>query len=114
MLSDSEKQCDEIDGTFCVVPQWIPDIRELRLSGNVVKRYKWQAVDQETVLAAFEEDGWPTVIDDPLPPKSELDPKRRLHDTVKALNRNQLKHAIRFRGNGNGEGIRWELLGPKR
>jgi hypothetical protein len=60
-------------------------------------------------LSAFEEDRWPPVIDDPLPPKPEQDTKRRLHDTIKALNRNQHRDAIRFHGNGTGEGIRWEL-----
>lgn len=91
-----------------MTPHWDSNIRELHMCGHVVKRFKWQAVNQETVLSAFQEDGWPAVIDDPLPPKPEQDPRRRLHDTIKALNRNQLKPTIRFRGNGTGEGIRWE------
>ena len=80
------------------------------MNGSIVKRFKWQAVNQELVLGAFQEDGWPAVIDDPLPPKPEQDSKRRLHDTIKALNRNQLHKAIRFHGNGTGEGIRWSLV----
>lgn len=91
-------------------PEWNPVTRELRFGGKIVKRFKWQAINQEIVLSAFEEDEWATVIDDPLPPKAEQDTKRRLHDTIKALNRNQEHDVIRFHGNGTGEGIRWEFL----
>jgi hypothetical protein len=65
--------------------------------------------NQETVLMAFEEDGWPPRIDDPLPPLPQLDPRRRLHDTIKALNRKQKSLLLRFMGDGSGEGIRWEF-----
>lgn len=91
------------------VPRWDPVLRELYWECKIVKRYKWQAVNQEVVLTAFEEEGWPLVIDDPLPPKPNLDSKRRLHDTIKALNRNQENPIVRFHGDGTGEGIRWEL-----
>ena len=33
-------------------------------------------------------EAWPTRIDDPLPQKTNQDPKCRLHDTIKCLNRN--------------------------
>ncbi len=92
------------------LPSWNPDTRELRLLDRIVKRFKWQAVNQEIVLGAFQEDNWPVVIEDPLPPKCDQPPKRRLHDTIKALNRNQLHSVIRFHGNGTGEGIRWEMI----
>ena len=59
---------------------------------------------------AFEEESWPPRIDDPLPPHPDLMPKRRLHDTIKSLNRNQKNHVIRFMGDGTGEGIRWGLV----
>jgi len=93
-----------------LTPQWDGEHRELRLNGSIVKRFKWQAANQEIVLSAFQEEGWPIVIDDPLPPQPEQDPKRRLNDTIKALNRHQETPIIRFHGNGTGEGIRWELL----
>lgn len=92
------------------VPHWDAATRELRIEGRIIKRFKWQAVNQELVLSAFQEDGWPTVIDDPLPPKPEQDAKRRLHDTIKALNRNHEHPAMRFHGNGTGEGVRWECI----
>jgi len=37
------------------------------------------------------------------------DSKRRLHDTINSLNRNQKQSLIRFLGDGKGEGIRWEF-----
>jgi hypothetical protein len=92
------------------VPHWDAEIRELRWNGQLVKRFKWQAANQEIVLTAFEEDGWPARIDDPLPPHAEQDSKRRLSDTIKCLNRKQQHELIRFRGDGTGEGIAWEFV----
>jgi hypothetical protein len=40
-------------------PCWDGGRRELRLEGVVVKRFKQPAPNQEKVLAAFEEEGWP-------------------------------------------------------
>jgi hypothetical protein len=91
-------------------PSWDRDLQELRLGGVVVKQFKVPAPNQETILAAFEEEGWPARIDDPLPPHADQDSKRRLHDTITSLNRNQKHHLIRFLGDGSGQGIRWELL----
>lgn len=92
------------------VPTWDPQRRELRLNSVTVKRFKWAAANQETILAAFEEECWPPRIDDPLPPQPEQDPKRRLSDTIKCLNRKQLTPLIHFHGDGTGQGITWELV----
>jgi hypothetical protein len=90
------------------LPKWDRDRRQLRFDGQVVKEFKLPSANQETVLVAFEEEGWPARIDDPLIPSPNLDPRRRLHDTIKALNRNQKRTLLRFMGDGSGEGIRWE------
>ncbi len=58
---------------------------------------------------AFEEENWPRRIDDPLFPEVEICPKRRLHDTIKCLNRRQENKIVRFRGDGTGTGVLWEL-----
>jgi len=92
-----------------LVPKWDRERQELRVGNLVVKQFKVPALNQERILAAFEEEGWPVVIDDPLPPHPEQDPKRRLHDTIISLNRNQKHPLIHFLGNGNGQGIRWRL-----
>jgi len=95
-----------------VVPRWDRARQELRVGHVIVKQFKVPAVNQERILAAFEEEGWPVRLDDPLPPQADQDPKRRLHDTINALNRNQKCPLIRFMGDGSGQGIRWALVRP--
>jgi hypothetical protein len=91
-------------------PHWDAYRHELRSNGFIVKQFKVPSANQETILAAFEEDSWPPCVDDPLPPQPEQDPRRRLHDTIKSLNRNQKHRLIRFMGNGSGQGVRWEYV----
>lgn len=91
-------------------PRWDRDRRQLRFEGQIVKEFKLPSPNQEAVLTAFEEEGWPARTDDPLTPSANLDPRRRLHDTIKALNRNQKENLLRFMGDGTGEGIRWEPI----
>lgn len=95
-------------------PHWDCDARELSVDGKLVKRFKWSALNQEMVLCAFEEEGWPRRIDDPLPPHPDQDPKRRLSDTIKCLNRKQFRPLIRFHGDGTGQGVSWERVGQNR
>src|SRR5262249_7988413 len=71
------------------VPRWNEARRELWVGDQLVKRYRQPAPDQERILTAFEEEGWPLHIDDPLPPQSGRDSKYRLHDTISNLNRYQ-------------------------
>jgi hypothetical protein len=92
-------------------PRWDRERQELRFGDTVVKQFKVPAANQERILAAFEEEGWPVRIDDPLPPNSDQDSKRRLHDTINSLNRNQKSNLIRFVGDGSGQGVRWEMAG---
>ncbi len=94
-------------------PKWDDQRRQLRVGSDVVKEFKLPSPNQETVLMAFEEESWPPRIDDPLPPLPQLDPRRRLHDTIKALNRKQKSSLLRFMGDGSGEGIRWEFIGER-
>ena len=79
-------------------PLWDPLHRELRYAGQVIKRYRVPAPNQELILTAFQEEGWPEFLDDPLPPKDEIDPKHRLQATIKSLNHHQLSPLIRFHG----------------
>lgn len=92
-------------------PQWDATARILWWEGEVVKHFKVPAANQELVLSAFQEEGWPPSIYDPLQPAPGIDAKRRLHDTINRLNRNQHHRLLRFFGNGNGQAIRWA---PKR
>jgi hypothetical protein len=89
------------------VPRWSATARELRVDGRVLKRFRRPAPNLELVLAAFEEEGWPRHLDDPLPPEHGIDPQARLRDTVRRLNACQEPHKIRFESDGLGSGIRW-------
>ena len=99
---------DRIADRKCSLPNWDVDRHELNFGGYLVKRFKHKSRNQETILAAFEEEGWPAAIPDPLPQNGDTDPKRRLNDTIKGLNHHQENKLIRFRGDGTGEGVIWE------
>ena len=94
------------------IPVWCPITRVLKIAGKVVKHFKWPAPNQEKLINAFAEQGWPTRLDDPLPPNGVC-PKRRLHDTIKCLNRNQINKLIKFRGDGTAQGACWEYRPEK-
>ncbi len=81
----------------------------LYVGEQVVKQYRVPSPTQEAVLNAFEEEGWPTRIDDPLRPKPDQDAKRHLHETIRRLNRNRRAKLIHFSGDGTGAGVLWEL-----
>ncbi len=94
------------------VPSYDRDRRGLWLGSRLVKRFAQPAPDQHTILSAFQELGWPSRIDDPLPPNYRgQDTKLRLGDVIKRLNRHQQHRVIRFRGDGRGKGILWECVG---
>ena len=95
--------------TLQIRPQWDPDTRILRVGEMIVKHFKVPAGNQELILSAFQEEGWPPTIDDPLPPAAEIDSKRRLHDAINRLNRNQRNQLIRFFGNGYGRAVGWRV-----
>jgi hypothetical protein len=94
-------------------PIWDLERRSLLFRGRVVKQFKWHAANQEIILSTFQEEGWPARIDDPLAPVPTLDIKRRLSDAIKCLNRNQVNELIRFRGNGTGQAVVWEMVIPR-
>ncbi len=90
-------------------PSWDSERRVLSIDGQVVKQFKQRSPNQEKILSAFHEENWPARIDDPLPQQPQKDPKRRLNDTIKSLNRNQCNELIVFQGDGSGEGIIWQM-----
>lgn len=94
--------------TPVAVPRWDKVARRLWFNGTVIKEFKVPAANQETILATFEDDHWPSSIDDPLPPIEGIDPKRRLHYTIIRLNKSHRRRVIRFHGNGNGKAVFWQ------
>lgn len=95
-----------------VTPTWNPDRRELSIRGCLVKAFRHPSPNQEAILTAFVEDGWPERIDDPLSPVADINPRQRLRDTIKSLNRHQHNALVSFHGDGTGEGITWRYQRP--
>ena len=106
----NEQQCECALQNNSIEPKWNGERHLLRVGDKIVKEFKVPSANQEAILTAFEEEGWPERIDDPLTPVGRIDPKRRLHDAIKGLNRNQKNSLIRFRGDGTGEGVQWSLI----
>jgi hypothetical protein len=95
-------------------PFWDVGRRTLFLGSHVVKRFKYLASNQELVLIAFQAQGWPARIEDPLPLLTGKSRKRRLHDTIKQLNQAQVHRLMHFYGDGSSRGICWEITRQKR
>ena len=84
--------------------------RVLFLGATLVKAFRQPARNQEAVLAAFEESGWPGRIDDLLPHRDNTPAKERVHFTIRCLNACHQRRVLRFFGNGTGEAICWAQL----
>ncbi len=89
-----------------VLPSWNRDTGELQFGGQFVRRIarRMLAANIVLILDAFQKQGWPDRIDDPLPNGPD---KQRLREAVRTLNK-RLK-VIRFRADGTGCGIVWEV-----
>jgi hypothetical protein len=96
-------------------PSWDAEGRCLWLGDRLLLRFRQPAPHQTRLLEAFEEQRWlGGHIDDPLPRfdlENDEDAKRRLHETIKNLNRRLPAGTIRFRGDGTGQGVWWEYQG---
>jgi len=88
-------------------PRWDGERRELYWGEVVLKRFRARAENQELILAAFEEDGWPGRVDDPLPPTYARDASSRLRDAIRRLNEGHTRPLLRFSGDGTGTGVCW-------
>jgi hypothetical protein len=81
-------------------PRWKSDLGELWLGDTLCKRYRQRAERQRLVLEAFQEDGWPSRIDSPLPAGD----RAVLSNTLRRLNTGNAQ--IVFESDGR-EGIIW-------
>ena len=91
-------------------PHWDAGLRELRLGAFLIKAFTRPAANQEVILAAFQEEGWPPRIYNPLSPGLDQDGRQRLHDAITRLNRHQKHRLLHFRTDNNGEGVRWDTV----
>jgi hypothetical protein len=92
-----------------LTPVWDTTQHQLRLGATIVKQYKLARPSQETILAAFDEVGWPPFIENPLPKDSHVDAKTRLLDAIESLNRNQRSPRICFATDSDGAEVYWGL-----
>lgn len=106
-----DAETDESNAADFDIPLWDPHRRELHFMGKLVKQFKLPSPNQESLLNAFAEEGWPPRIDNPLLPQPEQNCKSQLNNSIKGLNRNQKHSLIRFKGDGTGEGVIWEPVG---
>jgi hypothetical protein len=90
------------------VPLWDREQRTLWWHGAVVKRFRQPAGNQVTLVTAFQEEGWPQRIDNPLGGRGNCTGKERLHDTIKRLNQQKPERLLVFHADGTGEGVYWE------
>jgi hypothetical protein len=84
--------------------------RQLLVLGCLVREYSFPAMNQEIVLNSFEEQQWAQRIVNPFVGHGAQNAKKRQHNTLDRLNRNQVNPLLRFHGDGTGLGITWELL----
>jgi len=73
----------------------MPEKRQLTFDGRVIKQFRVPSCNQEAILMAFEEEGWPERIFDPLIPKPGIEMKRRVMETIKSMNRSVSMATVR-------------------
>jgi hypothetical protein len=91
-----------------LTPSYDRESRVFAWGRQVLKCFRQPAVNQELILSAAEEQGWPPWFDDPLPRRSRTNPKVVVHNTINDLNRRQWSYLIHFKGDGTGTQIGWE------
>jgi hypothetical protein len=95
-------------------PRYEAKLRELRVGEVVVKSFTQKSDGQEIILLAFQEQGWSTIIDDPLMVKDDQDAKECLRRAVDNLNRRQRVPLLHFRVIHQGTGVAWEFRAERR
>lgn len=100
--------CNDQSSRVTAKPRYDVATHSLCLGDVSVKRFRQSAPNQQLVLLAFEEQGWPGVIDDPIPHRFGTCPRERVANAIRRLNRSQLGDiVIRFGLADGGESIYW-------
>lgn len=89
------------------IPRWLKPRGELWFDGRIVRRIRnvGRAKNVVAVLDAFESDGWPARIDDPVTSGGDSSQRRR---TIESLNKEL--ETIRFACGGDGCSFEWKTL----
>lgn len=109
---------DILEQAADATPRWDKNMRKLWFGKSLIKWYRQKPGLQEIVLDAFQKKDWQKSIDNPLldvPNPKDIDERRRLRDTIAALNGCHKKPAIiRFQTNGLRTAVIWELVPDKK
>src|SRR5262249_16035588 len=92
-------------------PCWDKRRRQLCWRGLVVKQFRSPAPNQELILDALQDEGWPAPLHHPLPHSPNHEPPRRLRAPVERPSLDQRRRVLRLRAAGNGCGVCWEPAG---
>jgi hypothetical protein len=93
-------------------PRWDKLLRELWVGPVLVKQFRVPASNQDRILTAFQEQGWPPAIENPLVDDGDLDGVSQLQFTIRRLNGCQHRPIIHFFGNGTGAVVGWRFKQP--
>ena len=107
MRHDTNPNADERRASS--IPAWNATSRQLTVDGFVVKTFQVPSSNQELILTAFEEEGWVAQIDNPLPPRKNVNCRTRLNQTLYRLNRSLVPPLIHF-SCSNGHRVYWEPM----
>ena len=87
--------------------------RTLWVHGVAVREFHRDADNQAPVLEALQDAGWPPKLYSVFRGNLLLEPKHRLSDTIRELNKHQTpKKAIRFSVERGTQAVLWRLKAP--
>ncbi|MGO9107942.1 MAG: hypothetical protein ACLP9L_01805 [Thermoguttaceae bacterium] len=100
--------CNVVNGKRCrharTTPVFKRETRVLRFRGAMVKRFSPQARNQIAILVAFQNQGWPRWIENPLGNRKECGSEKPLKNAVYRLNLACKSRLIRFACDGDRAG----------
>jgi hypothetical protein len=93
-------------------PSWDKEDSTLCYNNETIRKLQPKAKNVIRLLDAFQEQGWPDMIEDPFPGFQRVDRNpQRLSDTIKSLKKNL--QMIDFHMYGDGRHVCWKVVGPK-
>jgi hypothetical protein len=92
-----------------LAPHYDQETRQFRWGRHLLKHFAQPSENQVLLLTAAEEQRWSDWFDNPFTGGEGIDPKERLHGTIRDLNRNQKRYFIHFKGDGTGKAAGWQF-----
>lgn len=104
MQGELTSALEQLDTEIPRKPNWDPATGRLTFRGKIIRQVRGISVARRLrpILDAFEEAEWPAQIKAPASYSQQ-----ELHDAIRGLNQNL--ELIRFRSDGTGKGVVWEM-----